>query len=167
MSTQGWSLPWKNSIACAWEKHQVQQRGDTTELASGKAFVSQPKLTTCEDKGCRLFPGTNKARESVWLTEESSSDTLGTSPLLSSFKSGPSSPGVFPNRPPPCSKNAGSSTQCIQWFWQQLSEWNFHQPALTLWRNTMDLPECKSIRLSLYGSRVYKGLKLKTQSGDW
>lgn len=121
------------------------------KTASGKAFVSQLKLTTCEDKGCHLFPGTNKAWESVWLTEESSSDTLGTSPLLSSFKSGPSSPGVFPNRPPPCSKNAGSSTQRIQWFWQQLSEWNFHQPAVTLWRNTMDLPKCKSIRLSLYG----------------
>lgn len=113
MSTQGWSLPWKNFIACAWEKHQVQQ-GDATKLASGKAFVSQLKLTTCEDKGCRLFQGTNKAQESVWLTEESSSDTLGTRPLLSSFKSGPSSPGVFPNRPPPCSKNAGSWTQCIQ-----------------------------------------------------
>ena len=75
MSTQGQSLPWKNFIACAWEKHQVQQQGDATKLASGKAFVSQLKLTTCEDKGCCLFQGTNKARESVWLTEEESSDT--------------------------------------------------------------------------------------------
>ena len=75
MGTQGWSLPRKNFIVCAREKHQVQQQGDTTKLASGKAFVSQLKLTTCEDKGCCLFQGTNEAGESVWLTEEESLDT--------------------------------------------------------------------------------------------
>lgn len=146
MSTQGQSLPWKNFIACAWENHQVQQQGDTTKLASGKAFVSQLKLTTCEDKGCCLFQGTKPERVSGW--QRRSLQTLQTRPQLSSFKSGPNSPGVFPNRSPPCSKNAGSSTQRIQWFWQQLSEWNFHQPAVTLWRNTMEIPECKSIMRS-------------------